>query len=212
MAAVDSRRGRPKIHSDADVLQAALEVFAVHGFEGTSLRSLNADLGLSHGTINQRFGTKEQLYLEAIDHGFGMLLEEIDELVSENPLPTEPIAELHVRFRAFMLASRRRPHLSRLINNIGVHPSPMLDYIFKDFIEPAMRPTRSLIAQLADQGVLRALPDREILMLLSGAIGVFSLRALSDQFNKIDGLLNEEEYCDEMVRVIINGMRIQLDH
>lgn len=88
----------------------------------------------------------------------------------------------------------------------------MLDYIFKDFIEPAMRPTRSLIAQLADQGVLRALPDREILMLLSGAIGVFSLRALSDQFNKIDGLLNEEEYCDEMVRVIINGMRIQLDH
>lgn len=209
MAPVDPRRGRPKIHSDDEILEAALEVFAVHGFDGTSLRSLNADLGLSHGTINQRFGTKEQLYLEAVDHGFGRLLVEVTEIVSEAPLPADPIDELYIRFRAFMLASRRRPHLSRLINNVGVHPSPVLSHIFEDFIEPAMRPTRVLIRRLADEGRLRPLSDRSVLMLLSGAIGAFSLRALSHTFDGIDGPIDEERYCDEMVRVIIDGMRLR---
>lgn len=209
MVSLDSRRGRPKIHSDDEILDAALEVFAVHGFDGTSLRSLNADLGLSHGTINQRFGTKEQLYAEAIDHGFGRLLAEINAIVSETSLPSDPFDELHVRFRAFMLASRRRPHLSRLINNVGVHPSATLSHIFKEFIEPAMRPTRALISKLADEGRLRPLSDRSVLMLLSGAIGAFSLRALSHKFDKIDGPIDEENYCNEMVRVIIDGMRIR---
>lgn len=207
MVSVDPRRGRPKIHSDEEILEAALEVFAVHGFDGTSLRSLNADLGLSHGTINQRFGTKEQLYLDAVNQGFGRLLAEINGIVGERPLPADPFEELHVRFRAFMLASRRRPHLSRLINNVGVHPSPILTHIFKDFIEPAMRPTRALIGRLAAEGRMQSLSDRSVLMLLSGAIGAFSLRALSQKFDKIDGPIDEERYCDEMVRVIIDGMR-----
>lgn len=207
MVSVDSRRGRPRIHSDDEILEAALEAFAVHGFDGTSLRSLNAGLGLSHGTINQRFGTKEQLYLEAVDHGFGRLLDEINAIVGEDPLPSDPFEELHVRFRAFMLASRRRPHLSRLINNVGVHSSSTLTHIFKHFIEPAMRPARTLISRLVDEEKMRPLSDRSVLMLLSGAIGAFSLRALSRKFDKIDGPIDEESYCDEMVRVIIDGIR-----
>lgn len=207
MTTVEPRRGRPKIHSDSDVLGAALEVFAVNGYEGTSLRSLNADLGLSHGTINQRFGTKEQLFLEAVDHGFGMLVAEIAEIIRSRPLPTDPLQELHVRFRAFMLASRRQPHLSRLINAVGINDSEILGHIFDTYIEPAMRPTRALIKQLASEGLVKPVSDRAVLMLLSGAIGAFTLRALSEKFDAIDGPLEEERYCDDQVRILIDGMR-----
>ena len=127
MTSAQKRRGRPKIHADGAILDSALRVFATHGYEGMSMRSLNSELGLSHGTINQRFGTKDELYLEAVDHGFAALLRDMAELTNSEPLPDDPLEELRVRFRAFLLASARRPHLNRLINNEGVNPSPMLD-------------------------------------------------------------------------------------
>ena len=57
MATHTVRRGRPKIHEDDAILEAALREFAVKGYEGTSLRSLNNELGLNHGTINIPFGS-----------------------------------------------------------------------------------------------------------------------------------------------------------
>jgi AcrR family transcriptional regulator len=54
-------RGRPRIRDDDEILRAALHAFSEHGYDGMSLRTLNAEMGLSRGTINQRFGSKEQL-------------------------------------------------------------------------------------------------------------------------------------------------------
>jgi transposase len=52
-------RGRPRLRDDDEILRAALHAFAEHGYDGMSLRTLNAEMGLSRGTINQRFGSKE---------------------------------------------------------------------------------------------------------------------------------------------------------
>ena len=95
MSQPETRRGRPKIHADDDVLEAALRDFAVYGFEGTSLRSLNAELGLSHGTINQRFGTKERLYLEAVDYGFQKLLQEVNSFIPSD-VSDEGLSLIHI--------------------------------------------------------------------------------------------------------------------
>jgi AcrR family transcriptional regulator len=43
-----------------------------------SLRALNAEMGLSRGTINQRFSSKEQLWYAAVDHGFHRLIADIN--------------------------------------------------------------------------------------------------------------------------------------
>lgn len=208
MSSPKTRRGRPKIHTDDRVLEAALWEFAVKGYEGASLRSLNGDLGLSHGTINQRFGTKEQLYMEAVDYGFSNAFAEIRSIIDAQPLPTDPIEELRVRFRAFLIASFRRPYLNRLINNEGVAASPVLDHIYDTYIEPAMRVPRRIIARLAEQGILEPHSDRAILFLLAhGAASSFSLRALSDKFDPLDGPLDENSFADEVVTIVINGMR-----
>lgn len=183
-------------------------MFAVHGYEGMSLRALNTELGLSHGTINQRFGTKEQLYLDAIDHGFSGLLADMRAIVEAEPLPADPLDELRMRFRAFLLASARRPHLNRLINNEGVAPSGVLDRIFDRFIAPAMRTTTKLMRRLIDDGVIDPVSERAVLFVLAnGAGGVFSLPALAAKFDRVDGPLDPERAADEMATMIVEGMR-----
>lgn len=172
------------------------------------MRALNSELGLSHGTINQRFGTKEQLYREAIDHGFAGLLSDMGEVIGEHPLPNDPLEELRLRFRAFLLASSRRPYLNRLINNEGVGHSATLDHIFDTYISPAMRPTRRLIKQLAKDGVIEPQTDRAILYLLAnGAGSAFSLPGLASKFNRLDGPVETESYCDDMATFMVNGLR-----
>lgn len=208
MTSQQKRRGRPKIHHDGAILDSALRVFATNGYEGMSMRSLNSELGLSHGTINQRFGTKEQLYLEAIDHGFSALLRDMADIANAEPVPDEPLEELRVRFRAFLLASARRPHLNRIINNEGVNPSPTLDRIFERYISPAMRLTRQLIAQLASDGVIEPQSDRAILFLLAnGAGSVYSLPALGNKFDRLDGKVDPDAWADQMATFIINGLK-----
>lgn len=208
MTSDSKRRGRPKIHDDGAILDSALRVFATHGYEGMSMRSLNGELGLSHGTINQRFGTKEQLYLDAIDHGFSALLREMVAIIGAEPLPADPLEELRIRFRAFLLASAKRPHLNRVINNEGVNPSPVLDHIFEHYIAPAMRATRQLMQRLAADGVIESQSDRAILFILAnGAGSAYSLPALAKKFDRADGKVDGPRYADEMASLLVNGLR-----
>ncbi|NBN90949.1 MAG: TetR/AcrR family transcriptional regulator, partial [Actinobacteria bacterium] len=124
-------RGRPKLHSDEQILEAALRMFATHGYDGMSLRSLNRELGLSHSAIHQRFGTKEDLYKAVIDHEFGAMFSEIRNHLRALPRPDTPLAELQSQFKAFLIVSSKHPYLNRLMNNEGLEDSWHLDHIYK---------------------------------------------------------------------------------
>lgn len=49
-----------------DILDAALELFAEHGYDGTSLRAVAASAGVDHGLIRHFYGDKAQLFASTI--------------------------------------------------------------------------------------------------------------------------------------------------
>ena len=63
--------------TDGDLLDLALDAFADGGYEGTSVRELCRRLGVSHNLVHERYGSKEQLWYAAIDHGFRRLASEL---------------------------------------------------------------------------------------------------------------------------------------
>ena len=77
--------GRPQRNSDDEVLSSALTAFAAVGYEAMSIRSLARELDLSHGALNQRFGSKDQLFAAAVDHGFGDLIRAMEHHLAELP-------------------------------------------------------------------------------------------------------------------------------
>ena len=59
-----SPRGRDAVR--AALLQAATELFALHGTEGVSVRDVAAHAGVNHGLVHRHFGSKDALVSEGM--------------------------------------------------------------------------------------------------------------------------------------------------
>lgn len=69
---VNKRRGRPPGKSDSRerIITAAQESFIAVGYTGSTLRGIAAEAGVDHTLVNYYFGTKENLFSEAMLGGF----------------------------------------------------------------------------------------------------------------------------------------------
>src|SRR3984885_648394 len=159
-------RGRPRIRDDDEILRAALRAFAEHGYEGMSLRTLNAEMGLSRGTINQRFGSKEQLWYAAVDHEFRCLIDDLNAELAQRPDPDDDLSRVREGIRAFLIASVRRPELVRLMNQEGLHSTSRLDYIMTSFTLPTLTPVWEGLNRLAHARGGRRGPAPNLLFLV----------------------------------------------
>lgn len=202
-------RGRPRIRDDDEILRAALHAFAEHGYDGMSLRTLNVEMGLSRGTINQRFHSKEQLWYAAIDHEFRHLIDDLNAELQQRVLPDDDLSRVREGIRAFLIASVRRPELVRLMNQEGLHSTSRLDYIMTSFTLPTLTPVWQALNRLADAGVVRSVPARTLLFLIAhGAAAPFTLGPLSDRFNAVDGPLDPVDHIELVTDIIVSGLRI----
>jgi AcrR family transcriptional regulator len=202
-------RGRPRIRDDDEILRAALHAFAEQGYDGMSLRTLNAEMGLSRGTINQRFGSKEQLWYAAVDHEFRHLLDDLNAELQQRPVPDDDLSRVGEGIRAFLIASVRRPELVRLMNQEGLHSTSRLDYIMTSFTLPALTPVWEGLNRLADAGVVRRVPARTLLFLIAhGAAAPFTLGPLADRFNSVDGPLDPLDHIELVTDIIVSGLRV----
>ena len=201
-------RGRPRLRRDEDILRAALHAFADHGYEGMSLRALNAELGLSRGTINQRFASKEQLWYAAVDYGFQQLLVDVAAELQRQRDPRDDLTLLRENIRAFLIASSRRPELVKLMNHEGLHSTERLDHIVTTFVLPALSASVDIIDRLSEAGVVRRIPIRTLLFLVAhGAASPFTLKPLSDRFDPLDGRLDVNTHIEQVTDVIVAGLR-----
>ncbi len=203
-------RGRPRIRQDDEILAAALQAFAAQGYDAMSLRSLNARLGLSHGTISQRFGSKERLYFAAIDQGFADFVADVDRrrthlLAAADP--ADDVADLRATVRAFLGAAHLRPELGRLMNQEGLHPTARLAHIVDAIMLPMFGAVGDLLDRLHRTGRIRPVTARGLFFLVAhGAEAPYTLTALSQAFDVLDGPLDPERHADDMTDLIVRGV------
>jgi AcrR family transcriptional regulator len=67
----------------ADVLRAAVPVFAKGGFHGTSTDDVAKAAGISQPYLFRLFPTKKALFLELVEHGFGRVRQAFIEAVGD---------------------------------------------------------------------------------------------------------------------------------
>ncbi len=105
---MDSQRGqgRPSgkdgpVVSREDLLAAAMQLIAVNGFDGTSVRGLAKEVGVTHGTVQHHFPTKDDLWRAIVDEVLVPELSELRETRDESaPVDARVGAILGARIRA----------------------------------------------------------------------------------------------------------------
>ena len=215
MSAPSQRRpkGRPRTEdapaSLDDILGAALKAFATHGYEGVSLRMLNRELGVSHNLLNGRFGSKEGLWYATVDWAFQPMVHRL--ATAFDPTLTDPLEQLRITIRTFLLHSAEHPELVGLMNIEGRQDTERLAYIYNSYIEPALEPIGRLLDHLAADGRTTPISLRTFHFLLAhGAAAPFTLAPLARRFDPSDPLdpaavqAHAELAADLIVRALEN--------
>ena len=200
-------RGRPPIHEDDVLLEAAFKAFAASGYDGMSVRAVAEELGLSHGALNRRFGGKHEIFEAAVNHGFRDMLAAMAAEQSSRLEPADDLAALREIIRSFMVVNQDRPEFGQLMNLEGLRRSPQLEFIFHQSMAAFVPLVSPLLRRLEKAGLIYPLSTREMFFLVAhGAEAPFVLAGISSHFDDIDGPLDAEAHIQAMTDLIMRGI------
>jgi AcrR family transcriptional regulator len=209
--------GRPPSNGDtvpADViLDAALRAFATHGYEGMSIRTLTREIGVSHSLIHQRYGSKEQLWRAAVDHGFGQITHDLADVF--DPTLSDPLEQLRLWIRRFLELSADHPELVGLMNIEGRQETPRLRYLYDTYVAPSMGRVAPLLEHLAQTGRIRPVPLRTFhFLVVHGGAASHTLTALAEQFDPASPLESPEveQHAALVADLLIDGLRLDVEN
>ena len=115
-------RTRIQTRNRETILEAALEVFALHGFRGATLDMIAAEAGLSKPNLLYYFPSKEAIHVTLLSQMMETWLDPLRALDAAG----DPVAELRAYVRRKLEMSRDFPRESRLFANEIVQGAPRM--------------------------------------------------------------------------------------
>jgi len=108
MSEKTSTRGRPRAFDRTAALEAAMRVFWQKGFTAASMNELCEAMGIASPSLYAAFGSKEQLYAEAIRHYGECGVPQLTDALESAPTAKLGV-EAFLRFAARALTCPERP-------------------------------------------------------------------------------------------------------
>ena len=136
------------------LIDASIDQFSQHGFDGTSLSSIADKAGVTQPTLNYHFGTKEQLYRDVIGYCGAQWIAAIDVGDDLRDLSQRDVLGVVLRRLGQVIVGQKV--VTRLMLQASIHPE------FEAEVEEALRPgveaLTALLEDLMATGSLRAVP------------------------------------------------------
>jgi AcrR family transcriptional regulator len=209
----ERQRGRPRLDdgsilSREQMLDAALTAFAEFGYVGMSVRELCRSLGVSHGLMNLRFGSKEMLWRACIEHG----LRKVGERLRE----ADPGGGVADRFRAIVITTLEAmaavPALLQIANHESAKESPQIEIMGNTLAIEQQIGLQGIIDQGVEAGLFRPMSRNLVtVLMLHGGGAVFTLPALAQRW----GLLDAKDPTDvrrlagEIAEFLLQGLLVR---
>ena len=172
-------RMRRKQERPGEILEAAFEEFAEHGFAATRLEDVASRAGVTKGTIYFYFETKERLFGEMIRHFSALLLAEVDEFLAKPSESHKERLSNFIRFvyRRFALDRKGREILRFMVAD-GKHFPGLVARHYADFVAPSLQRVNELVQMGIAAGEFRETPAArfgEIIMGPAVLLGIWFL-------------------------------------
>lgn len=197
-------RARRKAERPNEILEAAFEEFALHGYAATRLEDVAARAGVTKGTIYVYFENKERLF-EALAHERGKELHaRIAPFLDDQSEPTADAirADLVFLFRA-CADDRRSQELLRLLISEAVRFPGLVDQHFEGFFVPVLDKLKQRLKRGIESGTFRktsALEYPELLMAPALSIHIWKLLFAERRPLEVD------QYIQTAVDLLLKGL------
>jgi AcrR family transcriptional regulator len=181
-----------------EILSAALQVFAEHGFANADVQWIADRVGVGKGTVYRHFGNKEQLFRSCACHSRQWLTAQIDAAADQAQTPLEQLRQGMYAFISFFDA---HPQVVELLIQERAHfRGQQQPTLFERKPESQQR-WYAVFQQLIDEGTIRALPLEQIEEAISKFVfGIMFVNYFSGRTKPL------AQQCDEIFDVLFNGL------
>lgn len=190
---------KPPHETRTRILDAAEELFMLHGFEGTSMRLLTTRAGVNLAAVNYHFGSKDALieavFRRRLDPMNAARLAELERLEVEaagRPLAAERIIRAFVRPSLRMIEDARGGgrNFIRLLGRTYTEPTKPIRVLIGQLYAPAMARYKS-----AFERALPQMPRDELVWRLHFMFGTLAYTlAATDTVQLIAGCKPEDRH------------------
>lgn len=197
----------PEVPADR-LLEAAVSLFAQHGFDAVSTGAVAAAAGLTQSMVHYHFGTKEKLWKAAVEHlmhvrgnMFSLNLEDLRDV--------DDLSRLKVMLRRFISANAADPDLTRILIHEGMNDSPRLKWLAKRYMVRGYATFNAAIESAIESGVVRPLPVRDVTNIIVGAcVLTFTLsRLLKEVYGELPTSADAvSSLSDTLLEVLFKGL------
>ncbi|MEO8200600.1 MAG: TetR/AcrR family transcriptional regulator [Gemmatimonadota bacterium] len=198
---------KPETRPD-EILDAALQVFAVNGYRGTRLEQVAEAAGVTKGTIYHYFSSKEQLLLEAARKRRTRIFAETEAVISDTSEP----ASLRLR-RGHHLAWHRwcnpqsRQLLRLMISEVSVEAPAVFQEWLRDGFLRGVQLMTGLIEEGKKNGEFRADVDAEVVARVMNSGMFFHLLLHYEMGMNALAPIDIEHFIDAALDSMLNGLK-----
>jgi AcrR family transcriptional regulator len=197
-------RARRKAERPNEILEAAFEEFALHGYAATRLEDVATRAGVTKGTIYVYFESKERVFEALVRERGKVARERMAPFFEERGDPTiDSIrADLDFLFRA-CTGDQREQELLRLLISEATRFPALVDEHFETVFDPVIEKLKERLQLAAKIGTIRAAAVIEYPeLLMSPALAMHVCRLLFAERWPLD----TERYIETSVDLLLNGL------
>src|SRR5262245_42495318 len=137
------------------LVEAALAVFASHGFEGATTREIARRAGVALAALPYHFTTKEALWQAAADRVFGRLTESFARRLAGLEGVAAP-TRLRLLLRDFVRFQAQNPEFHRFMLREGMTETPRLAWLVAKHVRPLYDAVRVMVKEAQAAGLTPA--------------------------------------------------------
>lgn len=141
------------------ILAAALEVFAAHGFRGSTIDQIAVAAGLSKPNLLYYFANKEEMHQTLIERLMDTWLDPLKDIRADG----EPMAEICAYIKRKLQMSRDFPKESRLFANEILQGAPRIITMIEGELKSLVDQKAAIIQGWMNQGQLNPCDARHLL-------------------------------------------------
>ena len=109
MNEITRKRGRPRILDRENGLSVAAKLFWTHGYEGTSIADLTSAMKITAPSLYATFGSKEELYRQALDYHIDQVTKRRLEVLQQDGLSAYEAVKFYLYDAAASMTAPDKP-------------------------------------------------------------------------------------------------------